>query len=229
MEIPWKSIAIARCNSFSLLLSPFFFPFLDSMGEDTDKDQQDSKFPTRNWKALPHTLEYKRKGLDKQKQGQSVRRGVTTMHAHSKSIKATNPCTDWTDDQQAYVWTKLIIMAIRKLPTPCPPLILFWPAGAVMALAVAVHWHGDTCGALRASCAEMGAGRGKRWIIGSVVVMLIGEILRSIWRNVPSWFWGQLASMILPCQSPIIKVLNSVLRVDSGLRIADDITDDKFQ
>lgn len=25
-----------------------------------------------------------------------------------------------------------------------------------MALAAAVHWHADTCGALRASCADMG-------------------------------------------------------------------------
>jgi hypothetical protein len=41
-----------------------------------------------------------------------------------------------------------------------PANFLSRPAGAFVALAAAVHWHADTCGALRASCADMGVGRG---------------------------------------------------------------------
>ena len=85
-----ESITIGRSNSFSLLLSPFFSWIV--WARILIKTSKTASFQLEI--PLPHTLEYKRKGLDKQKQGQSVRRGVTVMLALSKPIKATNPCTD---------------------------------------------------------------------------------------------------------------------------------------
>jgi hypothetical protein len=43
-----KEYRNSKMQQFLSAFISFFFPFLDSMGEDTDKDQQDSKFPTRN-------------------------------------------------------------------------------------------------------------------------------------------------------------------------------------